>query len=242
MAAWPTLMPPSLAGTTEWTSTCSPAASSSASTISVSRAFWNTPPVSATVSRPRARAGSPPRRRWPDRSPRGSRPRSAPPAPRGRGRPAAGRPASRGRAARARSPRADATVVRVASAPRPGPPRGRGPPARSPPAPRSSRGAGRPRSAATASNRRPMLVVDGGDPARPGRARRCERGSSRPGSAPSTAARPRAFATHTAAIRHGSRMAAAPPGIATATRCPTRSKPARSATSTSPPHIVPSGP
>ena len=53
---------------------------------------------------------------------------------------------------------------------------------------------------------------------------------------------PAAAALQATAMRHGSRMAAAPPGMATARRWPTRSYPARSATRISPPHRVPSGP
>ncbi len=43
-------------------------------------------------------------------------------------------------------------------------------------------------------------------------------------------------------MRQGRRTAAAPPGIGTASRCPARSNPARSATRNSPPHSVPSVP
>ena len=47
---------------------------------------------------------------------------------------------------------------------------------------------------------------------------------------------------HEHAIRHGSRIAAAPPGIAAASRWPTRRNPSRSATSSSQPQMVPSAP
>src|SRR5207248_657299 len=50
------LIPPSFGGTCRCTSTWSPSSCSAHSTISVNRAFWNTPPVSATVSTPWARA------------------------------------------------------------------------------------------------------------------------------------------------------------------------------------------
>jgi len=43
-------------------------------------------------------------------------------------------------------------------------------------------------------------------------------------------------------MRQGSRMAAAPPGIGTGSKCPSRSNPARSARSSSPPQMVPSVP
>ena len=51
-----------------------------------------------------------------------------------------------------------------------------------------------------------------------------------------------AATSHAHAIRHGSRIAASPPGIRTGHRCPRRSKPRRSPRRISPPHTVPSVP
>ncbi len=51
----PTLIPPSFGGTTAVDQTRTPAATRPDSTTSVSSAFWNTPPVSTTVSMIRSR-------------------------------------------------------------------------------------------------------------------------------------------------------------------------------------------
>ena len=107
------------------------------STTSVSRAFWNTPPVSATVSRPWSRGDvDGRRRRRPGRSPRGSRPRSRPAArPRRR---SASTPATSGAGSSTSTPSVvgDVIVPSYAGARR-GRPCGPAPPARSPPGPRS---------------------------------------------------------------------------------------------------------
>ena len=52
------LMPPSLGGTVRCVRTSSPALLTSSSTTSVNRTFWNTPPLSATVSQAEAFAWS----------------------------------------------------------------------------------------------------------------------------------------------------------------------------------------
>ena len=53
---------------------------------------------------------------------------------------------------------------------------------------------------------------------------------------------PRAVCSHAHAIRHGCRIAAAPPGSGTATRVPTRAHDRTSPNRNSPPHTVPSVP
>ena len=122
---------------------------------SSSRAFWKTPPDSATVSG-RCVAVLRRRGRRPDRRPRGGTARRSPrrarrpevarrrPAP-----PESGRSAPSGPSGRRR------TGMPLRHSPRRGP----GPPARWPPAPRSRPPAGRRSSADTASNSRPMLEV-----------------------------------------------------------------------------------
>ena len=53
---------------------------------------------------------------------------------------------------------------------------------------------------------------------------------------------PLAVASHEQAIRHGSRIAAAPPGRRVGQSIPARSYPSSPPASSSPPQIVPSGP
>ena len=95
-----------------------------------------------------------------------------------------------------------------------------------------------PQSAATASNSRPTLVVSGD--ARPlcASAATCRHASGSTASASAggrSGGESHAAASHAHAIRHGWRIAASPPGSRTGSRCPTRSKPARSPSSSSPP-------
>ena len=197
------------------------------STTSVSRAFWNTPPVSTTVSRPWAR-----RRR---RRRRRRRPRR-----RASWNPAAitASVARRGALGDQRGDqrrgiehdhavdrrRHGAVVARRVGRGRPCAP---APRARSPPAPRSCTSRGRraaPRPRRTAGPRwsSPVPWPRRGEIEHRVRRRGVDAVGSRTAAAAS--GRPRASA-HTAAIRHGSRIAGDPPGIGTARRWPTRSIP-----------------
>ena len=97
-------------------------------------------------------------------------------------------------------------------------------------------------SAATASNRRPMLVVTGD--ANPVWASLVTCRQASPSTRPCSAggAEASAATSHAHAIRHGWRIARAPPGSRTGKSAPTRSKPSRSPHRSSPPQTVPSGP
>ena len=98
-----------------------------------------------------------------------------------------------------------------------------------------------PQSAATASHRRPALVVTGEAVPLPHSAATC---AQRSGSTPASGAGspPSISVSHAHAIRHGSRIARSPPGRRTGHRWAARSKPASPPASSSPPHTVPSVP
>ena len=68
-------------------------------------------------------------------------------------------------------------------------------------------------------------------------------GRTRPASSRGTGCgSPKASVSHAQAMRQGSRIACAPPGIRTGQRLPARTKSRRPPTSSSPPHTVPSVP
>ena len=90
-----------------------------------------------------------------------------------------------------------------------------------------------------------MLVVSGANVAEPVSAPTWRQRSASTCSASVRGGRsdePAAAAIQAHAMRQGSRIACVPPGIRTGHRWPTRSNPARSPTSSSPPQMVPSVP
>ena len=200
-------------GSVRWTRTVRPPCESTSSTTSVRRTFWNTP--AREGDRCPGHGARPPRwpaRPPPGRSPRGSRRRPQPRrAPRSRSDATRATSADGSRRSAPSSPSARATVPVVRRRARPiDRPRqglqldcglrlvahaGAGP-----------RGGWRRRP-----NRRPMLVVRS-VAGRWTRSSTAPHGGSTSASARSTAPA-RRRSSHTAAIRHGSRMAATPPGM-----------------------------
>ena len=186
-------MPPSFGGTSRCVSTRKPSASSRPRVESSSRRFWKLPPERTTVrGLVRLRAGR--RRPGGDRLvERGGDLRPGP---------------SRARARRSSRYEAGRCRRSATGTARPGG-RRRAARARSPPGPRSDTVSRTPSRAATASKRRPMPEESGALTLRLSRTS-CHRGHG-------TGRPPRS--RWTAAMRHGSRIAASPPGSGTGSRC-----------------------